>query len=65
MSYNVNVVNVHWGYDNDPNSMFDNFVTIHISYYGDSPKESSIKKELKKMGLATKPIKHLKFFAIS
>lgn len=62
MSYNVKVVNVHWGYDKDPNSMFDNFVTIHISYYGDSPKESSIKKELKKMGLATKPIKHLRFF---
>lgn len=65
MSYNVTVVNVHWGYDNDLNSMFDNFATIHISYYGDSPKESSIKKELKKMGLATKPIKHLRFFAVA
>ena len=65
MSYNVTIVNVHWGYDKDPNSMFDNFVSIHINYYGDSPKESSIKRKLREMGLATKPIKQLRFFAVA
>lgn len=65
MSYKVTTVNVHWGYNKDPKSMFENFVTMNISYYGDSPKESSIKRELKTMGLATKPIKHLSFFAVA
>jgi len=65
MSYKVNLVNVHWGYTKDPKSMFENFVTMHISYYGDSPKISSIKRELKALGLATKPIKHISFFTVA
>jgi len=65
MPYNVTIVNVHWGYKKDPNSIFENFVTMHISYYGNSPKESSIKRKLREMGLANKPIKHLSFFAIA
>ncbi len=65
MSYKVTIVNVHWGYEKDPKSMFDNFATIHINYYGDSPKESSIKRELKSLGLAFRPIKQLSFLTVA
>lgn len=65
MSYKVTTVNVQWGYNKDPKSMFDNFATLELNYYGDSPKESTVKRELKALGLATKPIKHLQFFTVA
>lgn len=55
------IVNVHWGYSKDPNSVFENFATIEVSHYGEQPKDTTIKRELKAIGLATKPIKHVRF----
>jgi hypothetical protein len=43
---------------------FDHSATIQVKHYGDTPKESSIKKELRSLGLATKPIKNIRWNVI-
>lgn len=55
------IINVHWNYTKDSKSIFENFATIELQHYGEIPKESSIKRELKAIGLATKPIKNIQW----